>query len=35
VSDVLEDVDGVDAALATDPAAPPVDPDRKWYVIHT
>jgi transcriptional antiterminator NusG len=35
VSEVLEDIEGLDAALATEPPAPPVDPDRKWYVIHT
>jgi transcriptional antiterminator NusG len=37
VSDVVEEIEeGLDeAALATEPPAPPVDPDRKWYVIHT
>src|ERR1700720_803727 len=35
VNDVLEDIEGIDSALATEPPSPPVDPDRKWYVIHT
>src|SRR6202030_1052692 len=36
VSDGLEHMEGLGAAaLHTEPTSPPVDPDRKWYVIHT
>ena len=29
MNDVLEDIEGIDATLATEPPSPPVDPDRK------